>query len=185
MLSGILKGSEDAIAERWIELVFETYPHETSGFLRRERDPFSNPVGRMLREAARPLVGALIEDRAEMELLEDLAELMRLRSVQDISAAQAVAIVPLLRSAVMDVAGSRIEAVGSPAMEELGTRIERLMLVSFDAFVMSRERLYEIRMAERERHTASLLRRAERVLAGPGEPETACGSPCGDPMAGR
>jgi len=166
VLREILHGKEEAIARRWITLVAERYPRETTAFLEGERDPFANPVGRMLRDAAGPLVRALVDDPREGELPEGLAELLRLRSVQDISAAEAVGIVPLLRTAVMEVAGAGIEAGGPGVLEELGRRIERLMLASFEAFVMARERLYEVRMAERERHSASLLRRAEKVLAG-------------------
>ena len=182
MLRGILEGKETTIAERWIELVCATYPRETAVFLEGDRDAFSNPVGRMLREMAQPLVRALVEDRADPETIENLAELMRLRSVQDMGPAEAVGVAPLLRRAVMDVAGDRVKAAGTAAVEELGIRVERMMMLSFDAFVMSRERLYEIRIAERERHTASLLRRAERVLAG--TPETGCGRREGDSAAG-
>ena len=183
MLAKILQGKEDAIAKRWVELASATYPRETTVFLKGERDPFANPVGKMLRDASRPLVQALSEDRADLELLESLVELIRLRSVQDMTAAQAVGIVPLLRTAVTEVVGERLDAVG--AVEELGKRIERLMLASFDAFVISRERLYEIRMAERERHTASLLRRAERVLAGSETPEIGGGCHDDKPAAVR
>jgi hypothetical protein len=82
----------------------------------------------------------------------------------------------------MDVAGDRVRAADVSVIEDLGGRVERLMMLCFDVFVMSRERLYEIRIAERERHTASLLRRAERVLAG--TPETGCGRREGDSAAG-
>jgi len=183
MLARILQGKEDAIAKRWVELASATYPRETTVFLKGERDPFANPVGKMLRDASRPLVRALSEDRYELESLEGLVELMRLRSVQDMTAAQAVGIVPLLRSAVIDVVGDRFDTAG--AVEELGKRIERLMLVSFDAFVISRERMYEIRMAERERHSASLLRRAERVLARTDTPEIGYGCHDDNPVAVR
>jgi len=185
MLAGILKGKEEAIAGRWIELVCRTYPQETTQFLEVERDPFSNPVGRMLREAAGPLVRALLDDGPDGDFPDGLAELMRLRSVQDMTAAQAVGIVTMLRKAVMDVAGDSIQSGGTPAMEELGRRIEELMLVAFDAFVLSRERLYEIRIAERERHTASLLRRAEKVLDGLVAQETGRGNGEDAPVAGR
>lgn len=185
MLAKILEGKEDTIAERWATLVFETYPRETTQFLKGEGDPFANPVGKLLRDASRPLVRALSEEWAGAESLEDLAELMRLRSIQDMTAAHAVGIVPLLRRAVIDVVGDRIDDAGVAAVEELGKRIERLMLISFDAFVISRERLYEIRMAERERHTGSLLRRAEKVLAGSQTPETGGGCHGDNPAAVR
>lgn len=184
MLAEILQGREEAVAERWIKLVFERYPRETAQFLEVERDPFSNPVRRMLQDAAGPLVQALVGESAGSALAEGLAELMRLRGVQDMSAAEAVAIVPLLRDAVMEVAGAEVHAGGAGAVEELGRGIERLMLVSFDAFVLSRERLYEARLAERERHNASLLRRAQKVLAGSELRRVGDGCGKGDPEAG-
>ncbi len=169
MLVGILTAKEDAIAERWIELVFGTYPQETTRLLAGERDPFSNPVGQMLREAARPLVRALSEDRADRECLNVLANLMRVRSVQDLTASRAVGIIPLLRTATLEESG---EELNRESLMDLMGRVERLTMAAFEVFVSCREQLYEVRAHEAARLQASLLKRAEQILAGHGHDGT-------------
>ena len=34
-----------AILNRWVNMVFDTYPGDTAAFLKGERDRFTNPVG--------------------------------------------------------------------------------------------------------------------------------------------
>ncbi|HHQ47374.1 MAG TPA: hypothetical protein ENK19_00640 [Acidobacteria bacterium] len=164
MLQRLLEENGEAIARKWVELVLATYPGEARGFLHNEGDPFANPVGRTVREAAPLLVEALAADELGREASQRLRELMRIRSVQDLTASEAVGVVPLLRRAVLDIAGPEVEAGGPGAAAELAERTERLLLAAFEAFTESRERLYEARLHERDRHRASLMARAERVL---------------------
>jgi len=165
MLEDLLHENREAIALKWVELVIRAYPGETGAFLSRESDPFANPVGAMIRNAAPFLVAALAEGEVGGGASQGLRELMRIRSVQDLTPSEAVAIVPLLRRAVLEVVGGEIEAAGPAAMAELAERCENLLLVAFEAFTESRERLYEARLHERDRHRASLLARAGRVLS--------------------
>ena len=164
MLDRVLEGRQEEIAERWVELVFASYPQETSRFLEREKDPFANPVGRLVREAAGPLVAALGADRPGPEAMRHLDALMRLRSVQDVTAGDAVGVVGLLRRAVLDVLGDEGGELGAAGMLELSERVERLLLAAFEVFTACREQLYEVRARELARRQASLLRRAERLL---------------------
>lgn len=164
MLNRVLEGRQDEIAGRWVELVFASYPQETSRFLEREKDPFANPVGRLVREAAGPLVAALGSDRPGPEAMRHLDALMRLRSVQDVTAGDAVGVVGLLRRAVFDVLGDEAEELGAADVLELSERVERLLLLAFEVFTACREQLYEVRARELARRQASLLRRAERLV---------------------
>ena len=163
MLERVLEEYGETIAARWVELVFGTYPEESRRFLSAEGDAFANPVGRTVRDASGALVGALAAGRVDERARAAIGELMRIRSVQDLTVAEAVGAVPLLRRAVLDVVRDGLD----PAAErELAARVEGLTLAACEAFVFSRERLWEARMAERDRHRASLIARAERVLAG-------------------
>ncbi len=164
MLDRVLEGRQEEIAERWVELVFASYPQETSRFLEREKDPFANPVGRLVREAAGPLVAALGADRPGPEAMRHLDALMRLRSVQDVTAGDAVGVVGLLRRAVLDVLGDEGGELGAAGMLELSERVERMLLAAFEVFTACREQLHEVRARELARRQASLLRRAERLV---------------------
>jgi len=163
MLNQVLKDREKKIERRWVELVFSTYPQETVRFLEREKDPFANPVGRLVREAAASLVNALGEEQPGPEVLRHLDALIRLRSVQDVTAGNAVRVVALLRRAVLDVLGEKTEALGTAGVLELSERVERLLLAAFEIFTACREQLHKVRARELARRQASLLRRLERL----------------------
>ena len=165
MLDRIVQDRRKEIAQRWVELVFASYPDETSRFLRKERDPFSNPVGRLVRESAEPLVNALACGQPDQKAMESLDWLMRLRSVQDLTAAEAVSVIPLLRRATLDVAADALGGSGQEGVLELVERVERLTLAAFGVFTACREQLYEVRARELARRQSTLIKRAEELLA--------------------
>lgn len=174
MLVEILTANEKAIAKRWTELVFGTYPQETTRLLAGQRDPFANPVGQMLRESVGPLMRALIEDQPDQECLSVLGNLMRVRSVQDLSASRAVGIIPLFRTAILEESGEELDRA---SLIDLVERVERLTMAAFDVFVKCREQLYEVRSHESARLQASLLKRAEQILAENGHDGTTAAGP--------
>ena len=45
MLKKILIQKKSSILSNWIELIFDSYAHETSKFLKTQKNQFSNPVG--------------------------------------------------------------------------------------------------------------------------------------------
>ena len=47
----IISARRDAAIQKWTEAVFATYPFETTGFIRTQRDRFANPVGHATRAA--------------------------------------------------------------------------------------------------------------------------------------
>jgi len=44
-LESVLVKKQTAIVKKWFDLVVDTYPADTSRFLKRQKDPFANPVG--------------------------------------------------------------------------------------------------------------------------------------------
>lgn len=161
MLDRILSENEEAIAKTWVGMVASTYAGETASFLIRERDPFANPMGDVIRKAAPLLVKALGTESPGPEAIDYLDRLLRLRSLQDWTAGEAVGIVHRLRTAVLKQVGDRLDR---DALIELAERVDALSLKAFEVFTSCREQLYEVRLHERDRHHASLLRRAEQRL---------------------
>ncbi len=84
------------------------------------------------------------------QLSSPLEKIIQIRSVQDFSPSQAVAIVSLLKKAVQEeMKGNKIEMNGM--MEEwfdLESRIDQLSLRAFDIYTTYRERIHEIRIKE-------------------------------------
>jgi len=168
MLSRILEEKKDAIARRWLELSTEAYPPETTGFLQREKDPFANPAGHLYRVAAPILAGALGQEELDRETLRILDDLMRIRSLQDFTAGEAVGVILLLRQAVLELSSSG-QTGSEDMLPELLRKTDRLVMAAVDAFVACRERMYQARLHERERHQASLLKRVLKASNAPGE----------------
>jgi hypothetical protein len=165
-LPEILKGRRTAIVDRWLDLTLDVYPEDAARFMRREKDRFGNPVGRVTRDALEALFDALVEGRPDDDLDAALDGIVRIRAVQDLSPSAAVGFVFLLKRAVHDVlGGAQAREVSSPDLAALHSGIDRLVLRAFDLFVGCREKIYDLRASEIRRRTASLLRRLETVAA--------------------
>ena len=150
-----------SILERWFHLILETYPPETSKFIRKEKDRFVNPVGVTLSEGMEALYEGLLKGVEADQISKPLEKILQIRSVQDFSPSQAVAIISLLKKAVQEeMKENKIEMKGM--IEEwfdLESRIDQLSLRAFDIYTTYRERIYEIRINEikRERDRAFML----------------------------
>ena len=63
----VFRQHKDAVTALWTETVFNTYPFETTGFLRTKHDPFGNPVAHMTKEAAAALYDAVTSEHVAVE----------------------------------------------------------------------------------------------------------------------
>ncbi len=153
-----LKARGEAIARRWCELVFETYPDQTVHFLNAERDPFRNPVGATISSEIGSLCEALLEGAGEERLRPHLDAVIRIRNVQDFGAGQAVGFVFLLKRAVREELGASEAAGLSDALTELDGRIDRAALLGFDCYAACKEQLNRIRFDEMKRRVYWLER---------------------------
>jgi hypothetical protein len=146
-----------AVLDRWRELTLATYPKDTAQFLKSGgRDQFHNPVGARVALGVAALFDYLlgaVEYEAARESLEDV---IRVRAIQDFTAARAVGFVPLLKKAVREEFGA---AAKDDFAEFLAfeSRVDELTLLAFDLFMQSREKLYELRANEIANRTKRLL----------------------------
>jgi len=149
-----------SILQRWIDLITETYPADTSKVMRRVSDPFINPVGHTLTSETEALYEGLLRGDGVDRLSTHLDKIIQIRSVQDFSPSQAVAVVPLLKEAVrMEIEQSGIGDL--QAGEEwlvFDAMIDQLSLLAFDLYVKYRERIYEIRIGEIKKERDRALR---------------------------
>ncbi|MDE3115077.1 MAG: RsbRD N-terminal domain-containing protein [Pseudomonadota bacterium] len=134
----------DSVLERWIAAAAEVYGGLIAGHAVGERDPFRNPIGHTLRinlaALVREFFGAM--DAAAVDAA--FAEIMALRSIQDLSVERAVGFVFALRGIARDETPER-----DPAEAE--ARIDRLALSAFRQYLACRERLAELKLNEQLR----------------------------------
>ncbi len=161
-LSHLLSQRKLTIFERWLDLIFSSYPPETTRFLKKEKDRFNNPVAYRLSQGARGLVDALVSGATVEEVSRYLDEIIRIKAVQDFSPSQALAFVFLLKKVIREELAPEIQADTGLAAEmlDLESQIDGLALLGFDVYVKRREKLYDIRVNEVKAKVSGLLRKA-------------------------
>ena len=93
-----IREKEQIIIDRWLDLTLDTYPAYSTGFMKNQRNRFANPVGNTIRKTLSDMVKILLADELEVEKLTPcLDEIIKIRSVQDFSPAQAVGFVFFLK----------------------------------------------------------------------------------------
>jgi len=160
MLARELAKHRESILERWIGSVIDAYPDETAKFLQKQGDPFSNPVGAGLREGLADIVDGLAEGAGSDTFEPALDRVVRVRAVQDFSAAAAVGFVFDLKWIVREALdGSAARDVDGLA--ELDGRIDRLGLQAFEVYMRCREQLWAIRAKEIRNQSLGILERMQ------------------------
>lgn len=177
-LPELLESKKAAIVDRWCDLTLGVYPPESARLMRREKDRFQNPVGRVTRESLESLFEGLRTGLPAEEMAEAIDGIVRIRAVQDLPSSAALAFPFELKRAIRDEIGddavSRLKGAELSALE---AAIDRLALQAFDQFVLCRDKIHELRIGEIKRRTSVLFERmGEDVVKQASEPAE-CG-PC-------
>jgi hypothetical protein len=161
-----------AIVDRWCELTLGVYPPESFRLMRREKDRFQNPVGRVTHESLESLFDGLVEDRPADEMADALDGIVRIRAVQDLSPSTALAFLFQLKDAIREACGEEV-----PVDAAFDARIERLVLQAFDLFSSCRGKIQELRIKEIKNRASVLLERMGELPTKRSDGPAACG-PC-------
>lgn len=153
------------LAEKWADLVLQTYPKETQKVWGRQKDRFQNPVGATIIESTRELFDLILDWQDAEAIARSLDPLIRIRCVQDFSPSQAISFVFLLKKLLRDEFFKPMKADGQ--LDELlrfEAKVDNLAMMSFDIYSKSREQIYRMRVDEVKRAQSSLLRKAGMVV---------------------
>jgi len=160
-LSQLLSTKKPLIIERWLGLIFQSYPPETARFLNKEKNRFDNPVGYRISQAVQGLVEALLGEAAPGEISALLDEIIRIQALQGFTPAQALAFVFLLKNVIREELGDALkDALLAAECLELESRIDGMALLGFEAYTKRREKLHEVRLNEVKNRVSGLLRRS-------------------------
>lgn len=160
-LETILTQRGPTILSRWLELILETYPTDAQRFLKRQKDPFANPVGTTIKAEAEKLYKELLQGMDPGHLSLFLDGIIRIRAVQDFTPSQAISFVFLLKNIIREEVGKEIR--GQQLLDELmifESRFDEVALLAFDVYMKRREKIYEIRANETKNQVARLLSKA-------------------------
>jgi hypothetical protein len=159
-LGSLLEQNREEILGRWFELIIRTYPPATSEVLAKQKDQFRNPAGHAITQSIEAIYSQLASTMERAELLRALDGIIRLRSVQDFSASDAVAFVFDLKPLVREVIRAQTrESEKWAVLADLESRIDRLALLAFEKYAECREELYKVRTNEIISRSSNLLGR--------------------------
>ena len=163
-LESVLEKKQTAIVKKWFDLVVDTYPADTSRFLKRQKDPFANPVGSTTFEGLKSLFTDLMQELDPESAAGHNDPIIRIRAVQNFTPGQATGFVLSLKKIVRDQLGDR---AGDPEqmreLEAFETRVDQLCLIAFDIFVKCREKIYQIQANEQRNRFFKAFERAGLV----------------------
>ena len=140
---------------RWFDLIVDAYPAETASFLREQSDPFANPVGAGLREELAPILDGVVDGQDTVEIESALDRIVRIRALQDMSPADAVSFVLILKDVFQEMADATTFDVGG----EFNSRVDGVLLTAFNVFSRCREQVYDIRVKEIRNRSLKVMER--------------------------
>lgn len=153
----------ESIHQAWLDDTLATYPADSARFFKRERDKFANPVGNTYAVHTRAIADAIIDGAEPETVAADLEKVIKIRSIQEMSASQAVGFVFRLKTIIRDELAELREPDAHADLDELEQAIDSLALVAFDVYAQCREQLFDIRVNEVKRTVSGLMRRLNRI----------------------
>ena len=149
MLKDLLIKKKSSIINNWIQSIIETYPSKTSGFLKSQKDRFSNPVGYTISNSAEKIFEEIIAQNDIEKVKTSLSDLIKIRAVQNFSPSQATGFIFSLKNVIRKELNE--EVIEEKVLSELidfESYIDNVGLTAFDVYMDAREMLFKIRINE-------------------------------------
>ena len=163
MLKQYLIDNAEPILSRWFDRFLADYHPDGSGFMKREKDRFHNPVGQTFASETRQVYFALLDGAAIESLEESLRAILKIRAIQDISASRAVApILSLKRAIRLELANEKDSPRFAGELIEFESKIDRAALLAFDIYTECREKIHQIRIKEIRNRSISVMQAGNR-----------------------
>lgn len=160
-----LSKKKNVIIKKWFDKVVDSYPTDTARFLKSQKDPFANPVGQTTLQGLDGIIDLLsggIDPQKAKALIDPI---IRIRAIQDFTAARAVRFVFELKDLLHDLLPEKEDRQTLKALQTIDRRIDELGLVAFDVYMQCREKLYDLQANEMKARTYSAFARAGLIKA--------------------
>jgi len=143
----ILQEKKKQILSTWIDRTLDS--HISSGFFKKSRDQFANPIGANIRDGLTKIFDLLVSKAAIEEFTAPMDQVIRIRAIQDFLPSQAVApfleLKWVIRQALTDDKKLDLEKLN---LADLEYEIDKVALAAFDMYTRCREQLYQVRIKE-------------------------------------
>jgi len=163
-LNNLLEQRKTTIIKDWFALAVETYPPDTASFLKRQRDPFANPVGRTVSRGLEALFNELLKEMDYETITSFLDPIIRIRAIQNFSPAQAISFIFLLKKVIRE--NTKKEVPGEQLFNELllfESKIDQLVMIAFNLYMQCKEKIYDLKANEMRNSTYKAFKRAGLV----------------------
>ncbi|HEC96678.1 MAG TPA: hypothetical protein ENI58_00730 [Nitrospirae bacterium] len=165
-LKGLLIEKKAAILSKWFDLILESYPSDTSTFLKKQKNQFANPVGHTISEGIEGLFDGLLKEvNSDSDGVSPfLDNIIRVRAIQDFTPSEAIGFIFLLKKVIRESLQREIrEHQMYDELLRLESRIDDLVRSAFNVYMKCREQVYELKANEVKKMTFRLLQRANLV----------------------
>jgi len=157
-LENLLKKKRNAIIKKWFAMVVDTYPADTSRFLKSQPDPFSNPVGNTTFEGLEILFDELLGSMNREKIINALDPIIRIRAVQNFAPSGAAGFIFFLKKIIRE--DTKDESDNSKELLIFESKIDELGFIAFDIYMQCREKIFEIRANEHRNRFFEAFERA-------------------------
>ena len=162
-IKDLLAQNRSAIVQKWFDRIVNTYPANSQKFIKKQKDPFANPVGSTILQGIEGLYAELLGEMETGKVANCLDAIMRIQAVQGFSPSEALSFIPFLKGIIKEKLKGEIQGTRVvEALSEFETRIDRLTLLAFDRYMNCREKIYEIRLGELRNRSAEVMERIQR-----------------------
>ena len=169
-LNNLLAQRKTAIVKKWFAATIETYPSDTAKFIKSQKDPFANPVGRTIFQGLKALFDQLLKETDHEAMRSLLDPIIRIRAVQNFSPSQATGFIFFLKDVIRN--NLKKEDFQAQLFNELlvfESKIDELSLIAFNLYMQCREKIYELKANEMKNRTFRAFERAGLVREMPAE----------------
>ncbi len=169
-LNQLLAQKKTAIIKEWFAATIKTYPSDTAKFIKSQKDPFANPVGRTIYKGLEALFDELLRDTDHESVLSFLDPIIRIRAVQNFSPSQATSFIFFLKDVIRD--NIKKEDFNAQLFNELmmfESKIDEICLIAFNLYMNCREKIYELKANEMKNRTFRAFERAGLVRDTPAD----------------
>ncbi|NIO21611.1 MAG: hypothetical protein GTN76_12945 [Candidatus Aenigmarchaeota archaeon] len=172
----LLLGKKPKIVKKWFDLIVETYPPDTSNFLKRQKNRFDNPVGYTFSDGIEGIFDELVSGGNTDKVNTFLDNIIRVRAIQEFTPSQAINFIFLLKKAIREELIDEVRE--NQLFEDLSaieSKIDELSIAAFDIYMQCREKFYEIRVNELRNWTNRILHRSNMLKETSPEEESSAG----------
>jgi hypothetical protein len=161
-IKNLLLEHKPIILKKWFDLILDTYPSDTSDFLKRQNIKSANPVSQIIYEGIEGLYDGLINDIHTDNVRAHIDSIVRVRAIQDFTASGALNFIFLLKKLIRTELERDIREHNLfEEMLAIEADIDGLVSIAFDIYMACREKLYELKANEMRNWTYRVVKNSK------------------------